>query len=64
MTNEPNAISSDLAVFDVYVNDVRMNAYQVTYDEAYDLAMALTDRDFGTEVQVTVRHTVPFNIGE
>ena len=60
MTNEPNPISLDLAVFDVYVNNVRMNAYQVTYDEAYDLAMALTDRDFGTEVQVTVRHTVPF----
>ena len=64
MTKQPNPISLDLAVFDVYVNDVRMNAFQVTYDEAYDLAMALTDRDFGTEVKVTVRHTVPFNIGE
>ena len=64
MTNQPNPISSDLAVFDVYVNEVRMNAFQVTYDEAYDLAVELADRDYGKEVKVTVRHTVPFNIGE
>jgi len=60
MTNQPNPIALDLPVFDVYVNEVRMNAYQVTYDEAYDLAMELTDRDYGKEVKVTVRHSVPF----
>jgi len=60
MTNQPNPIALDLPVFDVYVNEVRMNAYQVTYDEAYDLATELTDRDYGKEVKVTVRHSVPF----
>ena len=60
MTNQPNPIALDLPVFDVYVNEVRMNAYQVTYDEAYDLATELTDRDYGKEVKVKVRHSVPF----